>query len=263
MKFGEFLKQERDLKEWKQPEASHAIGIEQSYLSKLENGKAIPSAEVFDQLMEAYGFDLAKMGELVNDSELEKFKEIVVIRDFIMKERHQSVDDRRKWLKRGLVGVMLGGGLLTYGHLPVDAQVETYMYESKGVILEGESRFIFAEMPSYENYMEILQHNRLRNQASNRASENKDTVVTNEQMVEGPSGSLRTHKLFPRLDYKVRRSDHYSGEFYDSDARDGSRRFFLTDTSYAHVNSNNMLSITLGVMLLLGGLGSFFISRRW
>ncbi len=40
MRFGEKLKELRNEKEWTQPEMAEAIGIEQSYWSKLENGKS-------------------------------------------------------------------------------------------------------------------------------------------------------------------------------------------------------------------------------
>ena len=47
MNFGEKLKQIRTQKNLTQPQMAEAIGIEQSYLSKLENDKSIPSAEMF------------------------------------------------------------------------------------------------------------------------------------------------------------------------------------------------------------------------
>ncbi len=47
MKFGEYLKSQRDARGWTQPMAAEKIGIEQSYLSKLETGKASPSDEMF------------------------------------------------------------------------------------------------------------------------------------------------------------------------------------------------------------------------
>ncbi len=87
MKFGQFIKAQREAKKWTQPHAAEVIGIEQSYLSKIENNKAIPSAEIFDQLMVAYEFDINKIGAEISESELSKLKEIVLIRDFIINQK--------------------------------------------------------------------------------------------------------------------------------------------------------------------------------
>ena len=53
MKFGDYLRQARETRQWTQPEAAARAGIEQSYLSTLETGKSYPSEEVFGRLVEA------------------------------------------------------------------------------------------------------------------------------------------------------------------------------------------------------------------
>jgi len=49
------LKQLRANKKWTQAFAAREIGIQQSYLSKLENGQFIPSIEVIEKLELCYG----------------------------------------------------------------------------------------------------------------------------------------------------------------------------------------------------------------
>ena len=49
------LKRLRADKKWTQAYAAREIGIQQSYLSKLENGQFIPSAEVIEKLKLCYG----------------------------------------------------------------------------------------------------------------------------------------------------------------------------------------------------------------
>ncbi|KPZ53136.1 helix-turn-helix protein [Pseudoalteromonas sp. P1-13-1a] len=49
------LKRLRANKKWTQAFAAREIGIQQSYLSKLENGQFIPSAEVIEKLKLCYG----------------------------------------------------------------------------------------------------------------------------------------------------------------------------------------------------------------
>ncbi|PHS22939.1 MAG: hypothetical protein COA84_11865 [Robiginitomaculum sp.] len=51
MLLGEKLKNLRAVHDWTQPELAAKANIEQSYLSRLENGKGLPSAEVLDRLL--------------------------------------------------------------------------------------------------------------------------------------------------------------------------------------------------------------------
>ncbi len=242
MKFGEFLKTEREDRNWTQPQAAEAIGIEQSYLSKLENNKAIPSAEIFDQLMATYEFDLHKIAEKVSQSELSKFKEIVLIRDFIIKQRHTSTGERRKWLKIGLVALMLGSGLMSIGFVlqhEVESLNYSYRYESKGLIKVGESRYLYMHMPSYRDF---------------------SLMAVNEHL----SQNYRKDPLFERLDYKIEVSAKHLGEFFDSKEPEVSRRYKLTDINRDPVDkSRYWIIFSFGVMLLVGGITSLNISKRW
>ncbi|MEQ8954557.1 MAG: helix-turn-helix transcriptional regulator, partial [Gammaproteobacteria bacterium] len=51
MNFGEKLRLLRTEKGWHQPELAEKLGIEQSYLSKLENGHSLPSGEILDNVL--------------------------------------------------------------------------------------------------------------------------------------------------------------------------------------------------------------------
>ncbi|NQY36087.1 MAG: helix-turn-helix transcriptional regulator [Alteromonadaceae bacterium] len=54
MIFGEQFKKYRSDLGLSQPQLSELTGIEQSYLSKLENDKSVPSNEIFRNLLSAY-----------------------------------------------------------------------------------------------------------------------------------------------------------------------------------------------------------------
>ena len=53
------LQKLRKEKGWTQAIAAREIGIQQSYLSKLENGKLLPSEDVYEKIAQAYGIDKA------------------------------------------------------------------------------------------------------------------------------------------------------------------------------------------------------------
>ncbi|MBB3060360.1 helix-turn-helix domain-containing protein [Microbulbifer rhizosphaerae] len=239
MTFGEFIKTRREAKNWTQPEASAQIGIEQSYLSKLENNKAIPSPESFDKLMQAYEFDMAAIGRQVTDAELQKLKDIAQVRDFIVSHKKRSERARRSWLLVGLLALMVGSALTAYGIVIKDARVSTYLYESKGLTKEGEPPYLFAEMPDYRTFTEFMKAKMLREE-------------------------LKQNPLFPRLDFKQVYSPRYLGEYYDVGEEGQLRRFALVRRDHtAAAPVAFYMSISLGAMLLAGAMGAFFVSRRW
>lgn len=235
MNFGEFLKQQREDKDWRQPEAAEAIGIEQSYLSKLENNKAVPSADVFEKLMAVYAFSLQQLDGEIKNSELEKLKDSVAVRDYIFGQRKKGQHLRQRWLAVGLLMLMAGSALLAYG-LQIRDQFDTvYLYESKGVILDGESRFVFAEIPDSRSFRRHMEH----------------------------GSDLKNHPLFNRLDYHQVNVDTYRGDFFDEKGDMGDRRYYLFDSRSRATSRPVYLFISLGTMLCVGGLASFFLSRRW
>ena len=87
MTMGEFLRSLREQKQWKQPEAAQQIAIEQSYLSKLENNKAVPSTDIFQRLQQVYGFTVEQLTNELGHEELTKLKDIVSIREFVNNTR--------------------------------------------------------------------------------------------------------------------------------------------------------------------------------
>ena len=68
MNFGDRIKQLRTQKNLTQPQLAQAIGIEQSYLSKLENDKSVPGADIFQSILRAFNMDVATFLEGVDDN---------------------------------------------------------------------------------------------------------------------------------------------------------------------------------------------------
>lgn len=59
MQLGQQLRDKRKALGWTQGVAAQKIGIQQSYLSKLENNQFIPSQDVLEQLKQVYELDLS------------------------------------------------------------------------------------------------------------------------------------------------------------------------------------------------------------
>ncbi|NQY64150.1 MAG: helix-turn-helix transcriptional regulator [Alteromonadaceae bacterium] len=74
MNFGEQFKKLRNELGLSQPQLSELTGIEQSYLSKLENDKSVPSNEIFRSLLSAYKIDL---NQFLSDFDLKRDRELL------------------------------------------------------------------------------------------------------------------------------------------------------------------------------------------
>ena len=61
MQFGEKLRSLRKNKDLTQPELAEVIGIEQSYLSKLENGKSLPSNDVLNRILDVFSLTVGDL----------------------------------------------------------------------------------------------------------------------------------------------------------------------------------------------------------
>lgn len=233
MKFGEYLKAQRDDRGWTQPMAAEKIGIEQSYLSKLETGKATPSEEMFERLVKAYDIDLEKLAQTVHLGELERLRDISAIRDLVRRGQQANAQGRRRWLMLSLLMIALGGALLSLvvtERRYADTEIE---YISKGMIKEGESDFLYTHLTPF------------------------DTVRLADQFADDP--------LLTRLDpvYRWHRAEEDRGAYYIEPVADGRRVFERAGWRHVPPRLNGHLGHAMAVALLLFGLGGFFVARRW
>ncbi len=231
MNFGEYLKNQRDDRGWTQPVAAEKIGIEQSYLSKLETGKATPSEEMFERLAQAYEFDLDKLAESVSMAELERLREIAAIRDLVRRGQQATARGRRRWLVASLLLLVFGSALLSF--VITENRYPKYesRYVSKGVVLENENDFIFGRF---------------------------DTL--------NPSYIAQFHQddpLSQRLDPVYRWLPEDVGDYFVVPV-EGGRRVFESDGHRATPPILNAhLGHALALAMLIAGLGGLFVARRW
>ena len=234
MKFGEYLKSQRDARGWTQPMAADKIGIEQSYLSKLETGKASPSEDMFERLVSAYQIDVDELATLVSLSDLERLREIGAIRDLVRRGQQATARGRRRWLVASLLMITLGGALLSFvitERRYADSELE---YLSKGVIQDGESDFLYMHLRPFRPDM--------------------------------LAGEFADDPLLPRLDPVVRwhAEKEDKGPYYLEPA-EGGRRVFERTGDWRHVppRLNGHLGHALALAMLLFGFGGLFVARRW
>ncbi|MBE8167352.1 MAG: helix-turn-helix transcriptional regulator, partial [Shewanella sp.] len=83
MTLGQIIKKCRVEKGLSQPELADKIGIEQSYLSKLENDKSLPSNDMLQAILLAFDIKLeAILSSIESSSEKKRLKQIPIVNDW-------------------------------------------------------------------------------------------------------------------------------------------------------------------------------------
>lgn len=233
MNFGEKLRQLRNEQGLTQPELAEAVGIEQSYLSKLETGKSIPSAEVFGQIL---GFFSCDIGDLVDDLDQRsrlQLRQIPVVSNYFSEQRDLIIGSRRRWLFVACISVAIGTGLFYAGYSHLFVPEKVYQYRSAGIVLDGESKDIFSrEIPRTPLPPDLY-----------------------------PDAAARTASLVARLDEDFFATREYKGTVFNIPVDGGSRTYNLASAGVVSSWVNKGVS-ALGLMLASFGLVLLAVERK-
>jgi transcriptional regulator with XRE-family HTH domain len=234
MKFGEYLKNRRTELGWTQPDAAAKAGIEQSYLSKLETSKSIPSEDVYQRLVEAFGIETEEMVGALYPAELDRLREIEAVRKHLLQRDYDMRFITQRWLYAGLAMLILGGGFLGLAQMDRGVVTPYYTYQSSGVILPGESLDVFGAVD------EAVDPN---------APDHADRVAQRDALIA-------------RVDEKIRSTPEMIGPSFTETTSEGRRQWRLVGGSEVRVPGRHRWAFAPGLALILGGLGCFFISWR-
>lgn len=249
MTIGERIKQLRTDKNLTQPQLAELANIEQSYLSKLENDKSIPSPEILIGLLRALDIDIQTflhgIDEKIVQRHLLQIPEIAV---HLNVESRLRVRQVKRWLLGSAISCALGfalifGGLnqLLFG--PVYGRL--YQYVSPGIILAGEPEDLFERGES---------------DARNRIMLGQS--VTPELVLKA---QLAAEEFRKRLNTDIKQSIEYRGQEYRVDVQ-GGYRLYKSKGDELHINqtylrANNWFSV-LGAFLGLCGILGFVVEFR-
>lgn len=116
MNFGEKLKQLRQQQALSQPDLAEAAQIEQSYLSKLENGRSLPSQDVLNRLMLALNVTMDDLLDGIDDEEARlKLSNIPQVGAHIQMTASTQLQRQRTWLFTSLMLIGVGSAVLFAG----------------------------------------------------------------------------------------------------------------------------------------------------
>jgi len=239
MNFGERLKQLRTDKGLTQPQFAQLAGIEQSYLSKLENDKSVPSADMFSTLLSALEMDAPTFLQDVDQGVLTTtLRHIPAVTQFTQGEVRDQLSRTKRWLFGSAAAWILGFALMLAANDGIFFSNKLYKYSSPGVIRPGEAENIFTA------WREIL------------AQQMVAKVITIEDMAKQSAEFLAKRERPITVEWPDSR-----GTVYYEAVENGRRRFELVDTRHIQANGNRILQY-IGAIVFACGFAGLFIEWR-
>lgn len=238
MNFGEKVKQLRTERNLTQPQLAQAIGIEQSYLSKLENDKSVPSADIFQAILKAFGIDVATFLEGVDEKQVYRdLRQVPEVSNHLNARVDRKIHHIKAWLFASGLALALGLTLVVAGLRGLVFSTTQFNYESPGISLPGES----------SDFLETFQH-RLRQQL-------EAGQISEQERVQ------RIQEIDQRrvLDYQVH--DGFVGRAYTVDVPGGQRTYYFQHLSQYERPQNRWLMLA-GMLLAFGGITGFIVEAR-
>ncbi len=236
MTLGEKFKQLRMEKGLSQPELAEIAGIEQSYLSKLENDKSLPSNEVFRKMLSAFSVSVEQILHGLEQSYIKaNLMMIADIEQFVKQLQANKLAKQRNLLYSASAFIVLAVTLFYIGFSKQVFNETLYEYKSKGVVLAGEPNDVFSR---WSNLID-----------------SKDRNVRDE---------LRRKKLIEmtaRSDEQIIHIQENLGQLFVKEV-DGGKRLYRKEHSLQKPRAINAWLQVVGVFLFVSGLMLFVVERR-
>jgi transcriptional regulator with XRE-family HTH domain len=233
MTLGEQLKKLRNAKALSQPDLANIAGIEQSYLSKLENDKSMPSNDIFRKLLTAFELSLPQFLAAFDKSYLlAQLSQIPDIENWLKQQQKSQMVNQRRYLYLCSALIVLALTLFYTGQSKILLPETQFQYYSEGIILAGEPKDVF------DDWQRLISR-----EAGNKVFEQKKIEMTQ------------------RKDEEYRLSEIFLGQRYVVTLPEGIR-VFRADGEKTIVNQGNAWFRIVGVFLFFMGIMGFFIERR-
>lgn len=239
MNFGDKLKQVRTQKNLTQPQMAEAIGIEQSYLSKLENDKSVPSADMFQTIVRSLDMEPKEFLKDIDKSILQtSLKQIPEVVAYLSAEIGVRAHNAKKWLFGSALSCFIGFALLLAANEGVLYPNNLYKYESKGVFLKNEPEDIFEQFEKIVNLKLSAQ------------------IITRE----AAAGQLADFTENRKRPMSIEKNRDHGTVFYEN-VEGGRRKFELINVRYVRSSQNQLVQFIGGLFVFCGFLG-FFLDFR-
>lgn len=235
MTLGEYIRSLRNAKELSQPELARLANIEQSYLSKLENDKSIPSNDILRQLINALAMSLSDFLSGLDKNYIAKnLNQIPDIEHWLLKSEQKHMKRQRQYMYMSSLLIVIAVTCFYAGFSKVVFSGKQYQYESHGVVLSGEPSNVFA------NWSRLL----------DRTQPDFHTIRLKREL-----------EIERRKDASVVLFDTYLGDEFIQAVEGGKRRYRFDKEIVTPQKQNALLQI-LGVLLFTTGIMGFVLEKR-
>ncbi|KGJ99545.1 helix-turn-helix domain-containing protein [Pseudoalteromonas sp. ND6B] len=230
---GQQLKQLRNNKKLSQPEFAQQVGIEQSYLSKLENDKSIPSNEIFRALLIALDLSIDEfMKPLTYSHDKTRLMQIPDLELWFKSKAVKSSVAQRKIIYLAMFLISFGCALFYAGHKNYLFNERFYEYKSLGVIKNDEPLNIYTHWSNY-----IIDSNREKREE-------------------------KTREMLARRVPSFKLMDEYIGESFVEEVEGGKRLYNVDELSRTIPHAGNSWFEFLGILAAVFGLAFALLEPR-
>lgn len=239
MKLGEKIKLLRTELDMTQPELAEKAGIEQSYLSKLENDKGSPSFDIINRIAMALGTSgmalINSLGQSYIEDNLSHIPEVAA--EYESVRLHREISQKKRFL---LSSSFIAGGLFLFvaGFTNVFyPESAAHYYLSEGIIRTGEPDYLF-----------------------DAGAFRTDTVIGIES---GNDYDTRMEQIKNRIQQDTFVSYTYLGEHIIREVEGGKRKYYRFNAIQDVERSENDLILSLGLALIVSGMLGLVYSLRF
>ena len=206
------------------------MGIEQSYLSKLENGKSLPSNDVLNRILDVFAIEIGDLVDDLDQGVRNQLRQIPDVGDHFNHQKQLMIGNRRRWLLMSSVLVALGVAMIYGGSVHLFFSDMVYQYKSDGIVLEGESKEVF------------------RDPQIPRGADNDQAAVIVNAILE-------------RTDEDYMRTDAFAGNVFNVPVEGGSRTYYLRDHTQIDPWQNKAITF-VGVLMLVFGIIGLVLEKK-
>ena len=240
MNFGEKLKQIRTERNMTQPQFADAIGIEQSYLSKLENDKSSPSAEMFQTILQKLSINAQEFLKDIDHAILNNgMRQIPEVAQYLNLTQKMEIHHIKRWLYSSAAACVIGATLIVAGGMNWIFPNKMYNYTSEMVLLNGEPSDLYYSYPGY-----------IRN-----SKENKDL---SEAEIQIKIAEFKTK----RIRQQTLSLNEYRGKQFEQSVENGTRIYLKDGDDVIIQRKENNFLMLLGTLMCFAGFFGFILEAR-
>jgi len=238
MTLGDIIKNLRIEKGLSQPEFSDLAQIEQSYLSKLENNKSTPSADMFDRLLKAFNLTIEEFISLFDEEDLFPLQVIPQIKQKLAAQNTRELTKQRRHLYVCCSLIIIAVVLFYTGFSKQLFSETVYQYTSNGLVKNDEPDDIFS------TWRDILPTSTI-------------AVISDGQS----KYSVKRIEMTERKNLKHLMLLEFSGDTFVKPEGD-ERRFYRFSSNLSKPRVINVWLQIIAVLLFSTGIMGFVIERR-